>query len=69
MCFLGEGYKGIQKIQILTFLRVPSIWDLGVGLCLPLNFNFQVTEIHITALTGDIVWVSIASESVVVLKK
>ena len=32
MCFLEDTYKQMQKIQILKFLRVPSIWNLAVCL-------------------------------------
>ena len=32
MCFLGQSYKKMLKMQILTFLREPSLWNLGVCL-------------------------------------
>ena len=32
MCFLEESFEKMQKIQLLTILRAPSIWNQGVCL-------------------------------------
>ena len=63
MWFLEKSYKLMQKIWILTFLRVPSIWNLGV--CW--NFQTLVNILAQAVLLQPIISVAFQNEIKVIM--